>query len=242
MTVATVDAPSGPLRFVRFASPPNRLGHCGPVASDGVGEYLHAPIDGGVRRAGSAVRGRVSVSPIARRCSAPRRSARRRRRRGVLDRQRPARPGEPARLRQLDRRPFPAPGRLGMVADRRIGSRGCRPSQLSRAPRDPVDRADAARRRRRAAAHRRPVLCQLGPGGRHRPTACRSSGGVRSQWAGSRLRFGEPVLEQVSSPIDVQVGDWVALHWGTVCERLRPDQLGWLRRTTLDQLATFAAG
>jgi hydrogenase maturation factor len=56
------------------------------------------------------------------------------------------------------------------------------------------------------------------------------------------LRLGEPVVEQVSSPIDVEVGDWVALHWGTVCERLRPDQLGWLRRTTLDQLATFAAG
>jgi hypothetical protein len=61
-------------------------------------------------------------------------------------------------------------------------------------------------------------------------------------WTGSRLRLGEQVVEQVSSPIDVEVGDWVALHWGTVCERLRPDQLGWLRRTTLDQLATFAAG
>jgi hydrogenase maturation factor len=51
-----------------------------------------------------------------------------------------------------------------------------------------------------------------------------------------------PVVEQVTSPIDVEVGDWVALHWGTVCERLRPQQLAWLRRTTLDQLATFAAG
>ncbi len=30
VTAAAVDAPSGPLRFVRFASPPNRLGHCGP--------------------------------------------------------------------------------------------------------------------------------------------------------------------------------------------------------------------
>jgi hypothetical protein len=40
----------------------------------------------------------------------------------------------------------------------------------------------------------------------------------------------------------VEVGDWVALHWGAVCERLAPHQLAWLRRTTLDQLATFAAG
>ena len=61
-------------------------------------------------------------------------------------------------------------------------------------------------------------------------------------WAGSRLQFGEPVVEQVTSEIGVEVGDWVALHWGTVCERLRPDQLAWLRRTTRDQLATFAAG
>jgi hypothetical protein len=61
-------------------------------------------------------------------------------------------------------------------------------------------------------------------------------------WAGSRLRFGEPIVEQVVSPIGVEVGDWVALHWGAVCERLQPQQLAWLRRTTLDQLATFAAG
>jgi hypothetical protein len=50
------------------------------------------------------------------------------------------------------------------------------------------------------------------------------------------------VVEQVSSPIAVEVGDWVALHWSAVCERLRPDQLRRLQRTTLDQLATFAAG
>jgi hypothetical protein len=61
-------------------------------------------------------------------------------------------------------------------------------------------------------------------------------------WSGSRLEFGEPVVEPVTSPIGVEVGDWVALHWGTVCERLNLQQLGWLRRTTLDQLATFAAG
>jgi hypothetical protein len=187
----TVEAPSGPLRFVRFASPPNRLGHCGPIASEGVGQYLHAPIDGGFAELAAQFEGAYPYLELLA---------------GAAHRTDPLdadvveaywigngapRPGEHARLRQLDRRPLPPPGRVGVVADRRLGRRRGRPSQLSRAPRDPVDGADAARRRRRAAAHRRPVLRQLGAGDRHR------SGRplVRRRplvWAGSRLRFGDP--------------------------------------------------
>ena len=61
-------------------------------------------------------------------------------------------------------------------------------------------------------------------------------------WSGSSLRLGPATIESVTSTIEVEVGDRVALHGGAVCERLEPRQLAWLQRITLDQLATFAAG
>jgi hypothetical protein len=237
----TVEAPSGPLRFVRFASPPNRLGHCGPIASEGVGHYLQAPIDGGFAELAAQFEGAYPYLELL--AAAAHRA-------DPLDADVVEAywigNGLLGRVRTLD---------FGNSIDARFRRRAG--SVWSR-----IDDSIAA-----GVAHhsyhvlhvtpwtglmRRGVVDEplrivdqccvswaqvidAGAGGplvRRRPLV----------WAGSRLRFGDPVVEEVASPIGVEVGDWVALHWGAVCERLRPQQLGWLRRTTLDQLATFAAG
>jgi hypothetical protein len=61
-------------------------------------------------------------------------------------------------------------------------------------------------------------------------------------WSGSRLVWGEPVVETVQTSIIVQPGDAVAVHWDWICERLDVDQLAWLRRVTNRQLADVHAG
>lgn len=61
-------------------------------------------------------------------------------------------------------------------------------------------------------------------------------------WSGSRLVDGEPVVEAVESPIDVEPGDTVAVHWDWICERLDADQLRWLRSVTERQRAGVHAG
>ncbi|MGI8574346.1 MAG: DUF6390 family protein [Egibacteraceae bacterium] len=49
------------------------------------------------------------------------------------------------------------------------------------------------------------------------------------EWDGRRLLLGAPRVETVVKAIDglgfvqeVQVGDWVSMHWGWVCDRLSP--------------------
>lgn len=61
-------------------------------------------------------------------------------------------------------------------------------------------------------------------------------------WSGSRLVHGEPVVEAVDSPIAVEPGDVVAVHWSWICERLDGRQLQWLRRVTDLQLRELHAG
>jgi len=61
-------------------------------------------------------------------------------------------------------------------------------------------------------------------------------------WSGSRLTFGEPVVDAVDSPFSVEPGDVVAIHWDWICERLDQRQLGWLQRTTNRQLVELQAG
>jgi hypothetical protein len=61
-------------------------------------------------------------------------------------------------------------------------------------------------------------------------------------WSGSRLVWGEPVVETMQTSIIVQPGDAVAVHWDWICERLDVDQLAWLRRVTNRQLADVHAG
>lgn len=59
------------------------------------------------------------------------------------------------------------------------------------------------------------------------------------EWDGRRLSMGAPHTEtaQVSvggvGMVDpLEVGDWVALHWEWVCDRLSTSQVGYLRRFT----------
>jgi hypothetical protein len=61
-------------------------------------------------------------------------------------------------------------------------------------------------------------------------------------WSGSRLAFGEPVVDAVDSPFSVEPGDVVAVHWDWICERLDQRQLGWLQRVTSRQLTDLHAG
>jgi hypothetical protein len=69
---------------------------------------------------------------------------------------------------------------------------------------------------------------------------------VRSRpltWDGRRLALGTPREEAAVAAADgyafvdgLQPGDWVALHWDWVCERLGPRELRALRRVTADVL------
>ena len=57
-------------------------------------------------------------------------------------------------------------------------------------------------------------------------------------WDGQRLGIGEPRSETVRCAVsDLVAGEWVALHWDWVCDRLTPRQLGHLRSYTGRQLA-----
>ncbi|MDP9406167.1 MAG: DUF6390 family protein [Actinomycetota bacterium] len=62
-------------------------------------------------------------------------------------------------------------------------------------------------------------------------------------WNGVRLGIGEPQPETARRAIggvgfvpDLVAGDWVALHWDWVCDRISPRQLRHLRRYTALQL------
>jgi hypothetical protein len=70
---------------------------------------------------------------------------------------------------------------------------------------------------------------------------------VRSQpiqWDGQRLDLGAPVLQEVTRSLDgrataadIRPGDWVALHWDWICDRLSRRQLVNLRRFTAHHLS-----
>ena len=62
-------------------------------------------------------------------------------------------------------------------------------------------------------------------------------------WDGRRLDLGPPTTETATQALDglglvgdLAPGDWVALHWDWVCDRLTPRQLANLRRFTARQL------
>jgi hypothetical protein len=62
---------------------------------------------------------------------------------------------------------------------------------------------------------------------------------VPLSWDGQRLGYGPARVETAVRSIDgvglsaaLAVGDWVALHWEWVCDRLTSRQLGFLRRYT----------
>ena len=62
-------------------------------------------------------------------------------------------------------------------------------------------------------------------------------------WDGRRLGLGAPIRETVQRGVDgtgflddLEVGEWVALHWSWVCDRLTRCQLADLKRYTARQL------
>ncbi len=62
-------------------------------------------------------------------------------------------------------------------------------------------------------------------------------------WRNRRLELGEPQLETVTQAMDglrlvrdLQPGEWVALHWSWVCDRLTRRQLTDLQRISRRQL------
>jgi hypothetical protein len=59
------------------------------------------------------------------------------------------------------------------------------------------------------------------------------------EWTGRQLRLGGPTLQDAVRSLDgagvapaLRPGDWVALHWGWVCDRLSLRQLVTLRQYT----------
>jgi hypothetical protein len=240
-TGVAVDAPSGPLRFARFAAPPHRLGYCGPLVPDGAGSALEAPIDGGFAELAAQFEG---AYPYLRLLA------------GAAHRVDPLDADVVEAYwignELLDRvSVFDFGNSIDDRFRRRAGSAWSRigdsiPSGVAHhsyhvlhvtpwtglmrrgvveEPLRIVDQCCVSWAKVVDTATGTPLV-------RRRPLV----------WAGNRLRFGEPIVEPVVSPMHVGLGDWVALHWGTVCERLTPAQLVWLRDTTIDQLATFAAG
>jgi hypothetical protein len=62
-------------------------------------------------------------------------------------------------------------------------------------------------------------------------------------WDGRLLTLGEPTAEMARLTLDgtslardIGPGDWVALHWDWVCDRLTPRQLRSLRAFTMRHL------
>jgi hypothetical protein len=69
------------------------------------------------------------------------------------------------------------------------------------------------------------------------------------QWDGRHLTLGEPALETVTRSLDgvglgpdLEVGDWVSMHWEWVCDRLDLRTLGALKHYTAQHLALVNGG
>lgn len=63
------------------------------------------------------------------------------------------------------------------------------------------------------------------------------------RYAGGQLELGPALREETKGAVqgqdqfdDVAVGDWVAVHWDWICDRLTEDQLSALRRYTMHHL------
>ena len=237
---------SGPRRFARFATPPNRLGYCGPSADAGLAPYLHEPVDAGLRELATQFEGAYPYLRLlagAHGCDDPLdtdvveaywignhlleevttldfgNSIDDRFRHRAGSSWRHITSSIPAGVAHhsyhvLHVMPWAGLLQRGVVEEPlRIIDQCCVTwARVVEAGANPI-------------VTRQPLT-----------------------WNGSRLELGPATAESVTSPVDddlaatLGVGDWVAMHWGAVCERLDDRQLAWLRRTTLDQLATFAAG
>jgi hypothetical protein len=246
VTVASATT-SGPTRFARFAFPPNRLGYCGPGDGGELAHYTRGHEDPGLRHIAAGFEGAYPYLQLlagANHCADPLDAEvveaywignelldrvhlhdfghsiddRFRRRSGASWRQIDASiPDGVANhsFHVMHVMPWAGLLRDGVVDEPlRIIDR-CRISWAT-----VVGQLDAS-----AESDGGRVLVQRLP----------------LVWSGSRLVFGEPVVESVDSPFPVDPGDVVAIHWDWICERLDPRQLAWLRRTTTHQLADLHA-
>lgn len=245
MTVATAEQRvAGPVRFARFALPPNRRGYCGAGDDGSLEHYLNGHDDPGLRELAAGFEGAYPYLQLL--------------------------AGSNGRADPLDADVVEAywignelldrvtPFDFGLSIDerfrRRAGS-GWRHVEST----IPVGVANHAYH----VMHVMPWTGLLRDGIVDEPLAvidrCRISWAtvldgtgpspgeviVRRTplvWSGSRLEFGVPTTEVVTCPFPVDTGDWVAIHWGWVCERLDRRQVGWLQRVTNQQMESLRAG
>jgi hypothetical protein len=244
---ATVTALSGPVRFARFAFPPNRLGYCGPGGTD-LAEYTRGHDDPGLRElaagfegaypyleliAGGAGRsdalaadvveaywiGNALLDTVTLHDFGSSIDDRFRLRAGTAWH----RLGDtiPDGVPHHSFHVFHVMPWAGLMRDGVVDE----PLRI-------VDRCRIS------------WATVLEAGGRRRPDDPWSNVVVERtplEWVGSRLLYGAPVVETVTSPVELAVGDVVAVHWDWVCERLDASQLGWLQRVTNRQLADLHA-
>jgi hypothetical protein len=239
-------APSGPVRFARFAFPPNRLGYCGPAAGDELAQYAAGHEDPGLRALATGFDGAYPYLQLLAGAN----------RRAdpldpevveaywigneLLDRVSSADFGNSIDVRFRRRagaswRHIDGAIGAGGVANhsfhvlRVMPWAGLMRDGIVDEPLEIVDRCRIswatvlepvdADRGGRALVRRLPLV-----------------------WSGSRLVYGEPTVEEVDAPFAVAPGDVVAIHWSWICERLDRRQLGWLQRVTGRQLADLHAG
>ncbi|MGE3588083.1 MAG: DUF6390 family protein [Ilumatobacteraceae bacterium] len=243
MTAATLAPPSGPVRFARFAFPPNRLGYCGPGTDGELAHYAAGHEDPGLREMAADFEGAYPYLQLL---------AGSNRRADPLD-------SEVVEaywlgnelLQRVSREDF------GRSIDHRFRRRaGSSWRAIEGAI--PVGVANHSFH----VLHVMPWAGLLRDGIVDEPLRivdrCRISWAevlasdcgdgrvlVRRAplvWAGSRLQYGTPVIEPVDSQIVVEPGDVVAVHWDWICERLDARRLGWLRRVTDEQLNDLRAG
>jgi len=243
MTAATVAITSGPVRFARFAFPPNRLGYCGPGDGDELAHYTRGHEDPGLREIAAGFEGAYPYLQLL--------------------------AGSNHRTDPLDADVVEAywignelldhvpPHDFGTSIDdrfrRRAGSSWRHVDQtiphgvanhsyhvLHVMPWAGLMRDGIVDEPLRIVDRCRISWAEVLPGatGDYRTLVRRTP----LVWAGSRLVYGDPVVEAVDSPIPVEPGDVVAVHWDWICERLDPRQLAWLRSVTDRQLRELRAG
>ncbi|WP_296605139.1 DUF6390 family protein [Nocardioides sp.] len=240
-------AANGPLRFARYAYPPNALGYCGPDAAAQLLEQAAAGADDpDLRRLLRGFEGAwpyLELIAVANGLTDPLDA------RVVeaywvgnalLDRVGPRLLGDSVELRFRRRTSRPAWSHLeaqvpaGAVPHHAFHVFGVYPwvglLRGGRGGAEPLRVVDRCRVRWGQ------VLATSGADAvvRSRPLT----------WDGRRLSLGSPVEETAVLRVGdrglagaVEPGDWCSLHWDWVCERLERGQLVELRRRTLDQLA-----
>jgi hypothetical protein len=243
MTVTASAATSGPVRFARFAFPPNRLGYCGPGDGGELAHYTHGHEDPGLRETAAGFEGAYPYLQLL--------------------------AGSNHRSDPLDADVVEAywignelldhvtPHDFGTSIDDRFRRRA---GASWRHIGDTIP--DGVANHSYHVLHVMPWAGLMRDGIVDEPLRivdrCRISWAevlpdgsddgrvlVRRTplvWSGSRLVHGDPVVEAVDSPFAVQPGDVVAVHWDWICERLDARQLAWLRRVTDRQLRELHAG